>query len=105
MLEEGLLYFVFLTGQYHTFSASYNGLTIKRHIAIFRHCLHTIWSTGFVFSVPCVVLLSIRCSTVANIVNLAMFLLADISAQSCAAVFGQAVTMIMGQRIILNLQG
>lgn len=42
--------------------------------------------------------------TVANIVNLAMFRMADISAQSCAAVFGQAVTMIMSQRIILNLQ-
>ncbi|KAJ1300865.1 hypothetical protein OPQ81_002504 [Rhizoctonia solani] len=42
--------------------------------------------------------------TVANIVNLAMFLLADISTQSCAAVFGQAITMIMSQRIILNLQ-
>ncbi|KAG9121496.1 hypothetical protein FRC07_002509 [Ceratobasidium sp. 392] len=42
--------------------------------------------------------------TVANVVNLAMFLLADIATQSCAAVFGQAVTMIMSQRIILNLQ-
>ncbi|KAG8705940.1 hypothetical protein FRC09_002663, partial [Ceratobasidium sp. 395] len=42
--------------------------------------------------------------TVANVVNLAMFLVADISTQSCAAVFGQAVTMIMSQRIILNLQ-
>ncbi|CAE6336893.1 unnamed protein product, partial [Rhizoctonia solani] len=42
--------------------------------------------------------------TVANVVNLAMFLMADISAQSSAAVFGQAVTMIMSQRIILNLQ-
>ncbi|CAE6486178.1 unnamed protein product [Rhizoctonia solani] len=42
--------------------------------------------------------------TVANVVNLAMFLLADISAQSSAAVFGQAITMIMSQRIILNLQ-
>lgn len=42
--------------------------------------------------------------TIANVVNLAMFLLADISAQSSAAVFGQAVTMIMSQRIILNLQ-
>ncbi|CAE6509182.1 unnamed protein product [Rhizoctonia solani] len=42
--------------------------------------------------------------TVANIVNLAMFLLANISSQSSAAVFGQAVTMIMSQRIILNLQ-
>ncbi|KAG8682876.1 hypothetical protein FRC11_014240, partial [Ceratobasidium sp. 423] len=40
----------------------------------------------------------------ANVVNLAMFISADISAQSCAAVFGQAVTMIMSQRIILNLQ-
>ncbi|CAE6423279.1 unnamed protein product [Rhizoctonia solani] len=42
--------------------------------------------------------------TIANVVNLAMFISADISAQSCAAVFGQAVTMIMSQRIILNLQ-
>ncbi|KAG8705406.1 hypothetical protein FRC08_001690 [Ceratobasidium sp. 394] len=42
--------------------------------------------------------------TVANVVNLCMFLTADISTQSCAAVFGQAVTMIMSQRIILNLQ-
>ncbi|KAH7325427.1 hypothetical protein B0J17DRAFT_681328 [Rhizoctonia solani] len=42
--------------------------------------------------------------TVANVINLAMFLLANISAQSSAAVFGQAVTMIMSQRIILNLQ-
>ncbi|KAF8597833.1 hypothetical protein BDV93DRAFT_357534 [Ceratobasidium sp. AG-I] len=42
--------------------------------------------------------------TIANVVNLAMFLMADISAQSSAAVFGQAVTMIMSQRIILNLQ-
>ncbi|CAE6452174.1 unnamed protein product [Rhizoctonia solani] len=41
---------------------------------------------------------------VANVVNLAMFLLSDISGQSSAAVFGQAVTMIMSQRIILNLQ-
>ncbi|KAG8742214.1 hypothetical protein FRC10_001793 [Ceratobasidium sp. 414] len=42
--------------------------------------------------------------TVANVVNLCMFLTADIATQSCAAVFGQAVTMIMSQRIILNLQ-
>lgn len=42
--------------------------------------------------------------TIANVVNLAMFRISDISAQSSAAVFGQAVTMIMSQRIILNLQ-
>lgn len=48
---------------------------------------------------------SILTIVVANVVNLAMFLLADIGAQSSAAVFGQAVTMIMSQRIILNLQG
>ncbi|KAB5590085.1 hypothetical protein CTheo_6475 [Ceratobasidium theobromae] len=40
----------------------------------------------------------------ANLVNLVMFLNPDITAQSSAAVFGQAVTMIMSQRIILSLQ-
>ncbi|KAG8728685.1 hypothetical protein FRC11_010426, partial [Ceratobasidium sp. 423] len=40
----------------------------------------------------------------ANVVNLAMFLMDDTSAQSSAEVLGQAVTMIMSQRIILSLQ-
>lgn len=41
--------------------------------------------------------------TAVNILNLVMFRVSSISAQSSAACLGQAVTMIMSQRIILGL--